>query len=75
MTTYCSRRKFLGAMGVAAGMLAARPFSLLADTAPVGRVAVGMCHEYGPGVSATMATMFDQLGRAGQTGGGKDRCR
>ena len=62
MTTSCSRRKFLGAMGATAGMLLARPLSLLADTAPVGRVAVGMCHEYGPGVLPTMATLFDQLG-------------
>jgi len=43
-------------------MLLARPLSLLADTAPVGRVAVGMCPEYGTGVLPTMATMFDQLG-------------
>ena len=62
MTTYCSRRKFLGAMGATAGLALARPISLLADIGPVGRVAVGMCHEYGPGVTATMATMFDQLG-------------
>ena len=62
MTTSCSRRKFLGALGATAGMFVARPLSLLADTAPVGRVAVGMCHEYGSGVLPTMATMFDQLG-------------
>ncbi|HXW14786.1 MAG TPA: DUF362 domain-containing protein [Terriglobia bacterium] len=62
MTTSCSRRKFLGVMGATAGMLLARPLSLLADTAPVGRVAAGMCPEYGTGVLPTMATMFDQLG-------------
>jgi len=62
MTTSCSRRKFLGALGATAGMLVARPLSVLADTAPVGRVAVGMCHEYGSGVLPTMATLFDQLG-------------
>jgi len=62
MTTYCSRRKFLGAVGATAGLALARPFSLRADSAPVGRVAVGMCHEYGPGVLPAMATMFDQLG-------------
>ena len=62
MTTSCSRRKFLGALGATAGMFVARPLSVLADTAPVGRVAVGMCHEYGAGVLPTMATMFDQLG-------------
>ena len=41
------------------------PIPLLADTAPVGRVAVGMCHDYGPDLTSTMATMFDQLGRIG----------
>ena len=49
-------------MGATAGMLMARPYSLLADTAPVGRVAVGMCHDYGPDLTSTMATMFDQFG-------------
>lgn len=49
-------------MGATAGMLLARPLSLLADTAPVGRVAVGMCPEYGSGVLPAMTTMFDQLG-------------
>jgi uncharacterized protein (DUF362 family) len=71
MTTSCSRRKFLGAMGATAGMLLARPYSILADTAPVGRVAVGMCLEYGPGVTATMNTMFDQLGGFEKLVGGK----
>ena len=42
MTHPCSRRQFLGAMGAtAAGLLVPRPFSLLAETAPAGRVAVG----------------------------------
>jgi len=49
-------------MGATAGMFAARPISFLANTAPAGRVAVGMCHGYGPGVTSTMATLFDQLG-------------
>ena len=62
MTHSCSRRKFLGTTVATAGMLLARPYSLLADTAPVGRVAVATCHEYGPGVTAAMSTMFDQLG-------------
>jgi uncharacterized protein (DUF362 family) len=71
MTHFCSRRKFLGAMGATAGMLMARPYSLLADAAPVGRVAVGMCHQYGPGVTPTLATMFDQLGGLERLVGGK----
>jgi len=71
MTHSCSRRKFLGTMGATAGMLMARPFSLLADTAPAGRVAVGVCHQYGPGVISTLATMFDQLGGLQKIVGGK----
>ena len=71
MTTSCSRRKFLGAMGATAGMLLVRPPSLLANTTPVGRVAVGMCHEYGAGVLPTMATMFDRLGGLDKLVGGK----
>ena len=71
MTTSCSRRKFLGALGATAGVLLARPLSLLADTAPVARVAVGMCREYGSGVLPTMTTMFDQLGGLDELVGGK----
>jgi uncharacterized protein (DUF362 family) len=63
MTHFCSRRKFLGTVGAsAAGLALARPLSLFGDTAPAGRVAVGVCREYGSGVLPTMATMFDQLG-------------
>jgi uncharacterized protein (DUF362 family) len=61
-TTACSRRKFLGAVSAAAGAWLADPSKFLASTPPAGRVAVGMCPEYGPQVVATMATMFDQLG-------------
>ena len=49
-------------MGATAGMLMARPYSLLAEAAPVGRVAVGVCHDYGPALTSAMGTMFDQLG-------------
>ncbi len=62
MTPHCSRRKFLGAAGAAAGAWLARPAMFLARPAPAGRVAVGMCPEYGPQVMPTLATMFDQLG-------------
>jgi uncharacterized protein (DUF362 family) len=71
MTTYCSRRKFLGAMGATAALVLARPFSLLADAAPAGRVAVGTCHQYGPGVAPVMSTLFDQLGGLEKLVGGK----
>jgi uncharacterized protein (DUF362 family) len=62
LTTPCSRRKFLGAVGATAGMLAVRPVSFLANSAPAGRVAVATCRQYGPGVTASLATLFDQLG-------------
>ena len=60
--TACSRRKFLGAVGAAAGAWLAGPTRFLAAAPPAGRVAVGMCPDYGPPVVATMAAMFDQLG-------------
>ncbi len=61
-TTTCSRRKFIGAMGAATGAWLARPARFLARTAPASRVAVGVCHEYGPEVVETLGSMFDQLG-------------
>ncbi len=67
----CSRRSFLGAVGATAGALLARPDSILANAAPAGRVAVGKCAEYGPGVTSTMATLFDQLGGVDQLVRGK----
>ena len=75
MTHSCSRRKFLGAMGATASMLMARPFSLLADTSPVGRVAVGMCHQYGLGVMPALSTMFDQLGGLEKLGASESQSR
>lgn len=39
-----------------------RPASRLARSLPSARVAIASCHEYGPGVTASLATMFDQLG-------------
>ena len=61
-TTTCSRRKFIGAVSAAAGAWLARPAMMLARTVPSSRVAVGVCHEYGPEVVTTLGTMFDQLG-------------
>jgi len=61
-TTPCSRRKFLGALGATAGVWLARPAFSLAPPVPAGRVAVGMCPEYGPPVVTAMSTLFDQLG-------------
>ncbi|MGD0128434.1 MAG: DUF362 domain-containing protein [Terriglobia bacterium] len=71
MTTTCSRRKFLGAMGAAAGAYLAHPVMPLARAVPAGRVAVGTCREYGPEVTATLARMFDQLGGLEGLVGGK----
>ena len=62
MTTACSRRKFIGAMGAAAGAWLARPTMFLAHAAPASRVAVGTCNEYGPEVVGALGNMFDQLG-------------
>ncbi len=52
----------MGAMGAAAGAWLARPTMFLARSAPASRVAVGVCHEYGPEVVETLGSMFDQLG-------------
>ena len=57
-----SRRDFMGAMGMAAGAVAARPTLLHALPAQTGRVAIGMCAEYDRKVSDVLSTMFDQLG-------------
>jgi uncharacterized protein (DUF362 family) len=60
--TICSRRKFLGAVSATAGMWLARPTLMLPRPALTSRVAVGICPDYGAQVTATMATLFDQLG-------------
>ncbi|MGB6688137.1 MAG: DUF362 domain-containing protein [Terracidiphilus sp.] len=63
MTTNCSRRDFLGAMGMAAaGAATARPSMASALKAPAGRVAIGICPEYNRQVSETLSNLFDQLG-------------
>jgi len=61
----CSRRKFVGTLGAAAGVWLARPvlgWAGPALTGPAGRVAIGKCREYGSPVAASLATLFDQLG-------------
>ena len=62
MITTCSRRKFIGALGAAAGAWLARPGMLLARPAPASRVAVARCHVYDAEVLDTLGKMFDQLG-------------
>jgi uncharacterized protein (DUF362 family) len=70
MKLNCSRRKFLGAMGMVAGATVARP--IFASTmAPASRVAIGLCPEYDRRVGDTLATMFDQLGGLGRLVSGK----
>lgn len=57
-----SRRDFMGAMGMAAGAVAARPALLHALPAQTSRVAIGMCAEYDRKVTDVLSTMFNQLG-------------
>ena len=52
----------MGAIGATAGMWLARPARFLARAVPASRVAVGMCHAYGPQVLDVLGSMFDQLG-------------
>jgi uncharacterized protein (DUF362 family) len=62
MKTNCSRRNFLGAMGMAAGAYVIHPVMASAFEAPAGRVAIGTCPEYDRQVVDVLSTMFDQLG-------------
>jgi uncharacterized protein (DUF362 family) len=62
MKVNCSRRDFLGAMGMAAGACIARPAIASALQAPASRVAIGVCPEYNKQVADVLSTMFDQLG-------------
>jgi uncharacterized protein (DUF362 family) len=61
-TLGCSRRKFLGAMGMAAGAAVAKPVLASVVSPPASRVAIGICPEYDRQVSDVLSTMFDQLG-------------
>lgn len=71
MKPNCSRREFLGAMGMAAGAVMARP--VFASTIQTGgsRVAIGQCAEYNRQVGDVLGTMFDQLGGLSKLVGGK----
>ena len=62
MTMNCSRREFLGAMGMAAGASIARPALASTMQAPASRVAIGTCPEYDRQVTDVLSAMFDQLG-------------
>ena len=67
----CSRRDFLGAMGMAAGAYIARPVLGSALQAPTSRVAIGLCPEYDRQVAEVLSKMFDQLGGLGPLVRGK----
>ena len=71
MRVHISRREFLGAAGMAVGAHIARPATASALKAPASRVAIGQCQEYNREVTATLATMFDQLGGLDKLVGGK----
>ena len=62
MKMNCSRRDFLGAMGMAAGAYIAKPSLLSAQRAPASPVAIGICRAYDRQVVEVLSTMFDQLG-------------
>ena len=71
MRVHISRREFVGAAGMAVGAHMARPAIASALKAPASRVAIGQCQEYNREVTATLATMFDQLGGLDKLVGGK----
>jgi uncharacterized protein (DUF362 family) len=71
MKPNCSRRDFLGTMGMAAGAYAVAPALLSAVQAPASRVAIGLCAEYDRQVADVLSTMFDQLGGLQRLVGGK----
>ena len=67
MKSQMNRRELIQVLGTTAAGLYLRPFESFAKTvstasAPTAPVAVAKCSSYGPGVRATLATMFDQLG-------------
>ncbi len=62
MKPNCSRRDFLGVMGMAAGAVVARPLVASTLQTPTSRVAIGQCQEYDRRVGEVLSSMFDQLG-------------
>lgn len=62
MKKNCSRRGFLGAMGMTAAAYVVRPVLASSLEAPASRVAIGLCPEYDRQVAEVLSTMFDQLG-------------
>jgi uncharacterized protein (DUF362 family) len=66
VTAHCSRRKFLGAAGMAAGAYLAPSSLLRAQRLPPhldsARVAIALCPEYDGQVLQALSAMFDQLG-------------
>jgi len=62
MKSRCSRREFLGVVGMAAGAAIANPALASITPAPSSRVAIGICPEYDRQVSQVLSAMFDQLG-------------
>lgn len=62
MKPNCSRRDFLGVMGMAAGAVVARPLVASTLQTPTSRVAIGQCLEYDRRVGEVLSNMFDQLG-------------
>ena len=71
MRPNCSRREFIGTMGMAAGAAITQPMFGSALRAPAGRVAIGLCPEYNRQVTDVLARMFDQLGGIDKLVGGK----
>lgn len=62
MKPNCSRRDFLGAMGMVASAYMAWPAMASALNTPASRVAIGICPEYNRQIGDVLSTMFDQLG-------------
>jgi len=71
MRSNCSRREFLGALGMVAGASLAAPSLLSAVQTPAGKVAIGLCPEYNRQVADVLSTMFDQLGGLNKLVSGK----
>ena len=62
MTSRCSRRGFLGVVGMTAGATLSQAVFAKALNTANSRVAIGVCPEYDRRVTDVLSTMFDQLG-------------